>query len=90
MYEASFFGLKQEHLQDELDNLEQATKEIDDGEGQTMTMEDFEREIGLEDLDRFTSQEEKYLHKMEEYERKIVVNSKSTEINEILQSQPHD
>lgn len=55
-----------------------------------MTMEDFEREIGLEDLDRFTSQEEKYLHKMEEYERKIVVNSKSTEINEILQSQPHD
>lgn len=90
MYEASFFGLKQEHLQAELDKLDQATKEIEAGEGETMTMEEFERELGLEDRDKFTVKEEQYLHKMADYEHKIATNSKNIEIKEILQNQIND
>lgn len=85
MFEASFFGFHQEHLQDEIDELEQAEKEID--EGQTMTEEEFFRELGLEDLDDFSPQEEKYCQKVREYQEKISDHSKMTEIRQILQGQ---
>lgn len=87
MHEASFFGLKQEHLQAELDKLEQANREIKAGMGKTMTREEFEREIGIEDRDSFTSLEEQYLRQMIDYENKIATNSQSAAIKEILRSQ---
>ena len=88
MHETSFFGFKQEHLQDEIDKLRQSEKDID--EGKTLTREDFLRELGWDDLDEFSPEEESYRQKINDYEQKIITRSKMIEIGQILQSQNHN
>ena len=52
MYEASFFGFEQQHLEEELQKLELSIKEFEEGTATTYTMEEVWEHFGFEKEER--------------------------------------
>ena len=51
LYEASFFGFKQEGLQEEVNKLNSSIKEIDDKPGKALSFDEFQKEFGFDNQD---------------------------------------
>ena len=47
LYETSFFGYEQEYIEEEVENLKKADKEIKEGHYKTYSMEDLYKEFGI-------------------------------------------
>ena len=58
LYEASWFGYKNENLEEEKQKLEEATKEIEEGKYSSFTIEDMREELGLFKKEQDEKQEE--------------------------------
>ena len=82
--DACFFGLKQEHLAEEIASLTARTQ----APGKTFSEEAVKRELGWDEEagDTFTPQEEKYRAQAEAAAQKISDYSKQAAIDKILQS----
>lgn len=82
--DACFFGLEQEHLEEEITSLTARTQEV----GKKFSEEAVKRELGWDEKagDDFTPQEEKYCAQAEAAAQKISDYSKQAAIDEILQS----
>ena len=52
MYEASFFGFEQQHLDEELQKLEASIKEVEDGTAKTYAMKEVWEHLGFEKEER--------------------------------------
>lgn len=85
LYEASFFGIEQEDLPKEKRELDQAIEEVESGDTKTVTYDEMVKELGLGEMDQFSSEEKKYRSKVFEYQQKIADSSNQKAIQEILQ-----
>lgn len=81
LYEASFFGYKQEGLQEEVNKLTSSIKEIDDKPGKALSFDEFQKEFGFDKQDpREEKLEEKVIQAQIEYSE----YSRNQELAEII------
>ena len=76
MYEASFFGFEQQHLDEELQKLEDSIKGVENGTAKTYSMDEvwehlgFEREARDEKADELQGEITKAMVKYDQYQKK--------------------
>lgn len=76
MHEASFFGFEQQHLDEELQKLEDSIKEVENGTAKTYSMDEvwehlgFEREERDEKADELQGEITKAMVKYDQYQKK--------------------
>lgn len=84
LYEASFFGTNQEGLPAFKKDMDKSIKEIENNE--TLDWENFKKELGLTEVDKFTDKEQKFRNQIHELDAEIINLSQSDAIEEILVS----
>ncbi|MBQ9681776.1 MAG: hypothetical protein IJV35_00740 [Neisseriaceae bacterium] len=81
MWEASFFGYKQEYLAKEKKRLKKSMKEAKKGKTKSFSMEEFEKKFGITELDKESPDEEELHNIISQAERAYSDHSYKKELN---------